>query len=123
MAHTANSGEYMITTTAAREKSRKKRQLLHDPVVSTAFHHYFCQPQNWQAQEVLDRLQSLGADVELLREWALYSFHSLGRDEAEEKRKRGVKVRLCLKKAIAGYKSAMEVYSWHMSSPHHDNPA
>jgi hypothetical protein len=25
-------------------------------------------------------------------------------------------------KAIAGYKSAMEVYSWHMSAPHHDDP-
>jgi|HubBroStandDraft_5_1064220.scaffolds.fasta_scaffold287620_1 hypothetical protein len=112
----------MITTTAAREKSRRKRQLLRDPVVSTAFHHYFRQRQNWQAREVLDKLQSLGADVELLRECALYSFHPLGQDEAEEKRKRGERRRSCLKKAIAGYKSAMEVYSWHMSAPHHDDP-
>jgi hypothetical protein len=105
---------------AAREKSRQKAELLRDPLFSADFYEYF--RRNWQAQEVLDKLQSSGAEVELLLEWALYSFHSLGRDEAEEKRKRGVKMRLHLKRAIDGYKSAMEVYSWYMSAPHNDIP-
>lgn len=109
-----------MISTAAREKSREKAELLRDPVFSAAFYHYF--RQNWQAQEVLAKLQSLGAKVELLREWALYSFHSLGQDEVEEKRKRGVRMRSHLKRAIDGYKSAMEVYSWHMIAPHHDIP-
>jgi hypothetical protein len=61
MAHTANSGGIMISI-AAREKSKKKAELLRDPSFSADFYEYFLQ--NWQAQEVLDKLQSSGAKVE-----------------------------------------------------------
>jgi hypothetical protein len=67
---------------AAREKSRKKAELLRDPSFSADFYEYF--RRNWQAQEVLDNLQSSGAEVELLRESgsrASWSYHRIGRSD------------------------------------------
>jgi hypothetical protein len=95
---------------------RVQEQLLRDPVVSAAFSHYF--KQNWQAQRILDELRSAGADIERLREWALYSFHSLRTDEAEEKRKRGLMMQAQLKKALVGYENAIAFYSVYASAPH-----
>jgi hypothetical protein len=100
----------------AKEKSAEKIKLLRNPVVSAAFAHYFSG--NWQAEKVLNELQAAGADVQLLREWALWSFHPLGADEAEEKQKRGRFTKTQLKKALIGYKSAIACFSAYASAPH-----
>jgi hypothetical protein len=100
---------------SAREKSIEKVKLLRDPLVSAAFLHYF--QRNWEAQGILDELRSTGADIELLREWALFSFESLGTDEPEEKRKRGLMMQRQLKKAVVGYENAIAFYSVHASAP------
>jgi hypothetical protein len=109
-----------MRTKSAREKSIEKIKLLRDPLVSASFSHYF--ERNWQARRILDELRSAGADIERLREWALYSFHSLRTDEAEEKRKRGVMMQTALKKALVGYERAISFYSLYASSPHFDWP-
>jgi len=109
-----------MSTKSAREKSIEKIKLLRDPVVSAAFGHYF--HRNWQAQRILDELRSAGADIERLREWALYAFHPLGTDEAEEKRKRGLMMQAQLKKALVGYENAIAFYSMYASAPHFDWP-
>ena len=62
---------------SVREKSIEKIKLLRDPLVSAAFRHYF--QRNWEAKRMLDELRSAGADIERLREWALYSL-SFSRD-------------------------------------------
>ena|SRR5258708_1124031 len=100
---------------SAREKSIEKIRLLRDPLISAAFTSYF--ERNWPAQGVLDELRSAGMDIERLREWALYSFHPLGTDEAEEKRKRGQMMKTRLKKALLGYKSAIAFYSHYALAP------
>lgn len=107
-------------TKSVREKSIEKIKLLRDPVAFTAFGHYFAR--NWEAKKILDELRSAGADIERLREWALYSFHPLGIDEAEEKRERGKKAQTQLKKAIAGYENAISFYSVYASAPHFNWP-
>jgi hypothetical protein len=100
----------------AKEKSAEKIKLLRNPVVSAAFAHYF--RANWQAQKMLNELQVAGANVQHLREWALWSFHPLGADEAEEKQKRGRLTKTRLKKALIGYKSAIACFSAYASAPH-----
>jgi hypothetical protein len=107
-------------TKSVEEKSIEKRKLLEDPLVSAAFNHYF--DRNWQAKQLLDELRSLGVDTERLREWALYSFHPLRTDEADEKRKRGRKMKTLLKEALVGYKSAIAFYSIYASPPRFDWP-
>jgi hypothetical protein len=109
-----------MSTKSAREKSIEKIKLLRDPVVSAAFCYYF--RRSWQAQRILDELRSAGADVERLREWALYPFHPLGTDEAEEKRKRGLMMQTQLKKALVGYENAIAFYSIYASAPHFNWP-
>jgi hypothetical protein len=105
---------------SVRKKSIEKTELLRDPLVLAAFRHYF--QRNWQAKRMLDELRSAGADIELLREWALYSFHSLGTDEPEEKRKRGLLMQARLKKALVGYENAIAFYSVYASAPHFSWP-
>jgi hypothetical protein len=105
---------------SVREKSIEKTELLRDPLVSAAFRHYF--ELNWQAKRMLDELRSAGADIERLREWALYSFHSLGTDESEEKRKRGLMLQAQLKKALVGYENAIAFYSVYASASHFNSP-
>ena len=105
---------------SVREKSIEKTELLRDPLVSAAFRRYF--ELNWQAKRMLDELRSAGADIERLREWALYSFHSLGTDESEEKRKRGLMMQAQLKKALVGYENAIAFYSVYASASHFNSP-
>ncbi len=105
---------------SAREKSIKKIELLRNPLVSTAFYHYF--ERNWEAKRILDELLSAGAEIERLREWALYSFDSLGKDEPEEKRKRGLMMRTQLRKALVGYENAIAFYSVYAAAPHFNWP-
>lgn len=71
---------------------------------------------------MLDELRSAGADIERLREWALYSFHSLGTDEPEEKRKRRLMMQAQLKKTLVGYENAIAFYSVYASAPHFNWP-
>ena len=101
---------------STKEKSLEKTKLLQDPSISAAFTHYF--NRNWQAQQVLNELQATGADVRHLREWALWSFHPLGSDEAEEKRRRGLLVKSQLRKALIGYESAIACFSHYSSAAH-----
>jgi hypothetical protein len=98
------------------EKSAEKIKLLRDAVVSAAFLHYF--NRNFQAQQVLTQLQAAGADVQYLREWALYSIHGLGADEAEEKSKRGRLGKIQLKRALVGYENAIAFYSQYATAAH-----
>jgi len=109
-----------MLTESIREKSRKKTQLIRDSVVSAAFFHYF--EKNWEAKKILNELRSAGAQVEHLREWALYSTHGLGGDEAEEKQKRSRMLKVALRKAIVGYRGAREVYSIYALMPHDKSP-
>jgi hypothetical protein len=104
-----------MSARSIREKSIWKTKLLRDPLVSAAFGHYF--QRDWPAQQILDGLRSTGADIERLREWALYSFHPLGKDEAEEKRQRGLMMRTQLKKALVGYENAIAFYWIYASAP------
>ncbi len=104
-----------MSSKSVREKSLRKIELLRDPVVRAAFAHYF--EKNWQAKRTLDELKAVGADIEHLREWALWSFHALGSDEAEEKRKRGLLVKTQLKRALIGYESAIACFSQYASTP------
>jgi hypothetical protein len=105
---------------SVREKSIEKVRLLRNPVISAAFAHYF--EQNWQVKQLLQELKSAGADIGRLREWALYSFHPLGTDEAEEKLKRGQMMQDQLKKALVGYESAIDFFSIYASAPHFNWP-
>jgi hypothetical protein len=105
-----------MTSESVRNKSLQKIKLLRDPVGSAAFAHYF--ERNWQAKRTLDELRGGGANIQHLREWVLLSFHPLGADEAEEKRKRGLSLKAQLKRALIGYENAIACYSWYASTPH-----
>jgi len=109
-----------MITESIREKSRKKTELIRDPVISAAFFHVL--EKKPQAKKILDELRSASAEIEHLREWALYSFHSLGADEAEEKEKRSRMIVGALKKAIVGYRSAKECYAIYAEEPHYNWP-
>lgn len=105
-----------MTSKSVRGKSHQKIKLLQDPMRSAAFAHYF--ERNWQAKRTLEELKRAGANIQHLREWALWSFHPLGADEAEEKGKRSLLLKTQLKRALIGYENAIACYSWYASTPH-----
>ena len=100
---------------SAKEKSIEKVKLLRDPVVSAAFGHYF--NRTFQTRRLLEQITRSGADLEKLREWALYSLISLRTDEAEEKQRRGRSAKTQLKKALIGYENAIAFCSQYAAAP------
>ncbi len=100
---------------AAIESSKAKRRLLQDPELWPRFDSYFAKDR--QAQEILGRLQAAGADLRLLGEFGIWTFHPLASDEAKGKLARGKVVKRGLKKAIAAHESIIEAYSLYSNPP------
>lgn len=100
---------------AAIESSRAKRRLLRNPQLWLNFDYYFAK--DWQAMEILRSLHAAGADLKLLGEFAIWTFHPLANDEARGKLARGRAMKRGLKKAIAGYESAIEACSLYSTLP------
>ena len=61
---------------AAIESSKAKRRLLRNPQLWLKFDSYFAK--DWQAMEILRSLHAAGADLKLLGEFAIWTFHPRG---------------------------------------------
>ncbi len=105
---------------AAIESSKKKRSLLRDPDLRLKFDSYF--RKDWQAKEIRQHLEVAGADLPLLDEFAIWTFHDLANDEARGKLTRGKEFKRGMRKAIAGLQSAIEALSLYTKIPD-DAPA
>jgi hypothetical protein len=100
---------------AAIETSKAKRRLLRDPQLWLNFDSYFAK--DWQAMEIIKSLHAAGADLRLLGEFAIWTFHPLANDEARGKLTRGRVMKRGLRKAIAGHESAIEACSLYSTLP------
>lgn len=92
---------------AAIESSRAKRLLLRNPQLWLNFDSYFAK--DWQAMQILRSLHAAGADLKLLGEFAIWTFHPLANDEAKGKLARGRVMKRGLKKAIAATRARLRL--------------
>jgi hypothetical protein len=65
----------------------RRLHFLQKPGLWVGFDQYLSE--DWQARHLLTDLKGKGVDIALVREWALWSIHPLGKEEAEHKRDRG----------------------------------
>src|SRR5216683_6062319 len=101
----------------AIESSKAKRLLLQNPELWLRMDSYFAE--KWQGMEILRSLHAADADLRLLGEFAIWTFHPLANDEARGKLARGRVMKRGLKKAIAGHESVIEAYSLYSNPPGH----
>ena len=100
---------------AAIESSKAKRRLLRNLELWLKFDSYFAK--DWQAMEILRSLHAADADLRLLGEFAIWTFHPLANDEAKGKLARGRVMKRGLEKAIAGHESAIEACGLYTTLP------
>lgn len=100
---------------AAIESSKAKRRLLRNPDLWLKFDSYF--RKDWQAMEILRNLHAADADLRLLGEFAIWTFHPLANEEARRKLARGRVMKRALKKAITGHDSAIEACGLYTTLP------
>jgi hypothetical protein len=97
-----------MLTDVQQANSQARVTILSDRTTWIGFDHYFrsC----WETQELREQLAFADVYLPLVGEWALWSFHELGRDEVIWKRERGKALKWALRMAIAAYKANIECY-------------
>jgi hypothetical protein len=105
-----------MLTDVQQANSQARVRILSDKMTWVSFEH--CFQSSWQTKELRNQLALANVYVPLVGEWAMWSFHELGREEAKWKRKRGEALRRALRMAIAADKAEIECCSLYTGFAH-----
>jgi hypothetical protein len=98
-----------MLTPAQEANSKARVQILSNAAVWNSFDSYFYS--NWQRKEILRKLANADVDLQLVGEWAMWSFHELAKEEAKWKRERGEDFKLAQRVSIESCNRAASAYS------------
>jgi hypothetical protein len=104
-----------MLTPAQEANSRARVQILRDISIWKSFDDYFYN--DWQRKELLKKLAYADVDLQLVGEWAMWSFHELTKEEAKWKRERGEEFKLAQRISIESCNRAASAYSIYASLP------
>jgi hypothetical protein len=104
-----------MLTPAQETNSKARVQILSNATVWKRLVSYF--ENDWQRKDILRKLVCADVDLQLVGEWAMWSFHELARDEAKWKRERGDEFKLAQRIFIESCNRAASAYSMYASLP------
>jgi hypothetical protein len=104
-----------MLTAAEMANSKARVQILSDRKTWESFDAYFAA--DWQRKELRLRLANSGVDLPWVGEWAIWSFHRLGKEEASWKRQRGKDFIDAQRRIIAACDQVAKTYLMYTSLP------
>jgi hypothetical protein len=104
-----------MSTSALVANSKAKVQILRNTAVWEGFDKYF--ENDWQAREMRRKLVYADVALPFVGEWAIFSFHELGKQEAKSKRERGEELKRAQKGLIESCKRTVRAHSTYASLP------
>jgi len=104
-----------VSSAALVANSKAKVQILGNVAVWEGFDAYF--EKDWQAKEMRRKLVYADVTLRFVGEWAIFSFHELGKQEATSKRERGEEFKRAQRQLIESCNRTVRAHSLYASLP------